>query len=100
MSGKTAKAARKAQGEELKKFPLTKEEQSEFKRILSTMGFFNASIEGLQALLQIKQAQIEVRHGITTAPEGYSLKSRIDLETGFLMVKKIKNVAPKADEKK
>lgn len=98
MSGKSAKAERKNQTETLNKYPLSKEEQTEFKRILSTMGFFNAAVEGLQSSLQIKQAQVEARHGIIKAPEGFTLQSRIDLETGFLMVKKIKNQP--AEEKK
>lgn len=84
---------------EVKKYPLTIEEKTGFKRILSTMGFFNAALEGLQLSLQVLQAQIENGRKVGTAPEGFVLQTKIDIEDGFLCVRKVKKEEPKLEVK-
>lgn len=100
MSGKTAKAERKAHENEptVKKFALNAEELQNFKRIASTIGFHETTLEGLRTLLKINQAGIEVKHGITGNKPGYKIQTRIDLDEGFLFVKYVKE--PKPEEKK
>lgn len=98
MSGKTAKAERKAQTEEIKKYALSPEELKNFKRIASTIGFHETSIQGLETLLKINQAGVEVKHNVLEKKEGYETKTRIDLDAGFLLVKYIKKEEPAEEQ--
>lgn len=94
MSGKTAKAERKAQTEDVKKFALSPEELRNFRKIASTIGFHETSIQGLETLLKINQAGIEMKHNVLEKKEGYETKTRIDLDGGFLLVKYVKKEEP------
>lgn len=88
----------KTKDEDVKKYSLSKEEQADFKRIISTMGFFQVALQGLEYSLQIKQSQIEASRAVGKAPEGYRLQSRIDMEAGQLLVRKVKIEAPEKEE--
>lgn len=95
MSGKTAKAARKNSEPGVKKYSLSKEEETVIKRLLSTMGFFNTALEGIQLSLQVEQARIEGRCKLGQPKAGYKHQTRIDMESMSLLVKEVKIEEPK-----
>jgi len=77
--------------EEIRKFKLTDDEFTKFKRLLNTIGFFNTAVESMQTDLQVTQAMIENRVAVGQAPEGYKYQTKIDMETKELHVKKVKD---------
>lgn len=77
--------------EEIRKFKLTDDEFTKFKRLLNTIGFFNTAVESMQTDLQVTQAMIENRVAVGQAPEGYRYQTKIDMETKELHVKKVKD---------
>ena len=80
-------------------FSTTDDEKRRIKRILSTVGFFNTAIEGLQYSLEIEQRKIEERVKVGKEKEGYSLQTMLDPETMNLFVREIKKPEPAKEEK-
>ena len=76
---------------EYKTYSTTKEEKANIRRILSTVGFFDEVIKGLNYSLQIEQGKIEKRCGIGKAKEGYTIQTKLDPETLDLFVREIKD---------
>ena len=76
--------------ENVKKYSLSDSEKASVKRILTTIGFFNTAIQGLQYSLQIEQAGIEKRVDVKEAPKGFKHQARIDMETMELLVQTVK----------
>jgi len=81
--------------EGVKKYSLSDIEKQSFKRILSTMGFLNTCLEGLQYSLQVQQAAVEKRVSVGEAPKGFTIQTRIDMETFELLAKQVKIEEPK-----
>lgn len=77
--------------EDVKKYALSEEEKTGLKRLLTTLGFFNTAIQGLEYSLQINQAAIEKRVGVGEAPAGFKHQTRIDMETMELHVRTVKD---------
>ena len=76
--------------EAVKKYSLSDSEKASVKRILTTMGFFNTAVQGLQYSMHIEQAGIEKRVGVSPAPQGFKNETRIDMETMELLVQTVK----------
>lgn len=78
----------------VKKFSLSDQEKARIKRILSTMGFFNVALEGLQYSLEVEQRMVEKRVGVKEAKEGYRLETMIDPDSFELFVREVKIEKP------
>jgi ribosomal protein S16 len=81
-------------------FSTTDDEKRKIKRILTTVGFFNTAIEGMNYSLEVEQRRIEERVKVGKAKEGYSLHTMIDPETLNLFVREVKKPEPAKEEKK
>lgn len=75
---------------DVKEYSLSDDEKQSIKRIISTMGFFNAALEGLSYSLQVQQAAIEKRCSIGEPPKGFKYQTRIDPATFKLFRRKVK----------
>jgi len=80
-------------------FSTTDDEKRKIKRILSTVGFFNSAIEGLQYSLEIEQRKIEERVKVGKAKEGFALHTMLDPETLNLFVREVKKPETKEEKK-
>jgi uridine kinase len=97
MSQKTKKEAEAKR--DYKIFSTTDDEKRKIRRILSTVGFFNAAIEGLQYSLEVEQRRVEERVKVGKAKEGFTLQTMLDPETLNLFVREVKIPEPKKEEK-
>lgn len=95
-----SKKTQKEEKRDYKIFSTTDEEKTKIRRVLSTVGFFNAAIEGLNYSLEVEKSRIESRVGVGKAKEGYFIQTMIDPETLNLFVREIKKPEAKPEEKK
>lgn len=75
---------------DVKEYSISDEDKQTIKRIITTMGFFNAALEGLSYSLQVQQAAIEKKCAIGEPPAGYKYQTRIDPATFKLFRRKVK----------
>lgn len=98
--GKAKKEAAKKKAENgVKRFMTSADEQKRIRRIMSTIGFFNTAIEGLNYSLEVEQRRIEARINIGKAKEGYSMQTMIDPVSLELFVREVKNPEPESQKK-
>lgn len=88
--------------EEIKKYSLNKEEESNVMRIISTVGFLETLFDGLNLLMRSEQVRVERRVNIGQAPDGYRYFPQLDPGTMQLIVRKVKvsDAKPATEESK